>query len=133
MSTSADLSVDLLPKVLQDFVRLVGLAATMLLVERFGGLRIYIPLHPTADHAFAQLIGLDNLLKLSEVYGREDHFQLPKAMRALQAVRNAKMRAEHGPKSIRQLAIEHRLTERQVTRIVGESDQVDRDQVPLFS
>lgn len=125
-----DLSTDLLPKVLQEFVRLIGLNPTMLLVERFGGLRIYIPLNPTADHQFAQIIGLDNLTKLSQEYGREDHFELPKAARALRALRDAKMRAEYGPKSLRQLAAEHQLTERQVTRIVGTPTNVD--QVELF-
>ena len=94
-------------------------------------MRIYIPLNPTADHHFAQLIGLDKLLKLSAVYGREDHFELPKASRALLAIRNEKMRAEHGPKSIRQLASEHQLTERQVTRIVG-ADAKNIDQAELF-
>jgi Mor family transcriptional regulator len=126
-----DLSMELLPKVLQDFVRLIGLHATMLLVERFGGLRIYIPLNPKPDHHFAQLIGIDNLVKLSKVYGREDHFELPKAERALLAIRNAKMKADYGPKSVRQLAAEHQLTERQVTRIVGATARND-DQSELF-
>jgi Mor family transcriptional regulator len=131
MKPWTDLSTELLPKVLQEFVRLIGLHATMLLVERFGGLRIYIPLNPTADHHFAQLIGWDNLQKLSQVYGREDHFQLPKAERALTAVRNAKIKSEYGPKSIRQLAAEHGLTERHITRIVGAP--TNDDQVELFS
>lgn len=125
------LSTDLLPKVLQEFVRLIGLPATMILVEHFGGLRIYIPLNPTPDHHFAQLIGFDNLVRLAQVYGREDHFELPKAERALKALRNAKIKAEYGPKSLRQLAMEHRLTERQVTRIVGD-DAGNDDQVDLF-
>jgi Mor family transcriptional regulator len=131
MKTWSDLSTELLPRVLQEFVRLIGLPATMLLVEKFGGLRIYIPLNPTADHHFSQLIGLDNLRKLSEVYGREDHFELPKAERALLALRNARIRAEYGPKSIRDLAAEHRLTERHVTRIVG-ADVKNDDQTELF-
>lgn len=131
MQSWADLSTELLPKVLQDFVRLIGLHATMLLVEKFGGLRIYIPLNPTADHHFAQLIGLDNLLELSAVYGREDHFELPKAARALLAIRNEKMCSEYGPKSIRDLAAENNLTERQVTRIVG-ADAKNDDQAELF-
>jgi Mor family transcriptional regulator len=132
VKTWSDLSTELLPKVLQDFVRLIGLHATMLLVERFGGLRIYIPLNPKPDHHFAQLIGMDNLLKLSQVYGREDHFELPKAERALLALRNAKMKAEYGPKSVRELAAEHHLTERQVTRIVGSLDAKNDDQNELF-
>lgn len=130
MKSWTDLSIELLPKVLQEFVRLIGLHATMLLVERFGGLRIYVPLNPSADHHFAQLIGLDNLRKLSQVYGREDHFELPKAERALIALRNAKIKADYGPKSIRQLAAEHSLTERHITRIVGAP--TNDDQVELF-
>lgn len=132
MKTWSDLSTELLPMVLQEFVRLIGLPATMLLVEKFGGLRIYIPLNPTADHHFAQLIGLTNLQKLSAVYGGEDHFELPKAMRALLALRNAKMKAEYGPKSIRDLAAEYKLTERHTTRIVGAADATNDDQSELF-
>lgn len=132
MKSWADLSIDLLPKVLQEFVRLIGLQPTMLLVQHFGGLRIYIPLNPTADHHFAQLIGLPNLIKLSQVYGREDHFELPKAERALLALRNAKIRAEYGPKSIRQLAAEYHLTERHVTRLVGAVDAQNDSQPELF-
>ncbi len=132
MKSWADLSTELLPKVLQEFVRLIGLPATMLLVEKFGGLRIYIPLNPSPDHHFAQLIGLANLQKLSQVYGREDHFELPKAERALLALRNAKLKAEYGPKSIRQLAAEYQLTERHVTRLVGAADVKNDDQPELF-
>ena len=130
MKSWADLSTELLPKVLQEFVRLIGLPATMLLVEKFGGLRIYIPLNPSPDHHFAQLIGYDNLVRLAQVYGREDHFELPKAARALTALRNAKIKAEYGPRSIRQLAAEYSLTERHVTRIVGaEADNADQAQL----
>lgn len=132
MSTWSDLAEDLLPPLLQDFVRLIGVTATMLLVERFGGLRIYIPARPNADHHLAQLIGLDALQKLSEVYGLETHFQLPKAMHALLAIRDRKIIAEYGPKSIRQLAAEHHLTERHVTRIVAAAHSSNPDQTELF-
>lgn len=132
MNTWTEVSTDLLPSLLQDFVRLIGLVATMQLVERFGGLRIYIPANPTPEHHFAQLIGFDNLVKLAQVYGREDHFQLPKAERALIALRDAKILADYGPKSVRQLAAEHRLTERHVTRIVAAAHLKNDDQAELF-
>lgn len=131
MLLAGSLSIELLPKLLQDFVRLIGLPATMLLVERFGGLRIYIPNNPKPDHHFAQLIGFANLVKLAEVYGREDHFQLPKALRALKALRDTEIRAQHWRKSIRQLAAEHNLTERHIVRILG-SDPINDDQAKLF-
>jgi Mor family transcriptional regulator len=126
-----DLATDLLPKLLQEFVRLIGIEATLRLVERFGGLRIYIPLDPKPEHHLAQLIGLDNLAKLAQVYGGESHFELPKALHALTAVRNAKIRADYRFKSIRELAAEHHLTERHVTRIVAGAD-VEDPQANLF-
>lgn len=132
MNDWADLSTDLLPKVLQDFVRLIGLAATMLLVEHFGGTRLYIPVKPSPEHRLATLIGLDNLVKLSRVYGAQDHFDIPKAERALRHLRDQKIRAEIGPKSARTLAIEHGLTERMVWNIVGRTAASNSHQSKLF-
>ena len=133
MNQTADLSVELLPRVLQDFVRLIGLAATMILVEHFGGRRLYIPVNPHPEHHLARLIGLDKLEALSRVYGLEDHFDIPKADRALRALRDQRIRSEYGPKSASTLAREHGLTERQIWNIVGRDAEPDRDQVNLFS
>lgn len=116
-----DLSTELLPQLLQDFVRLIGLPATMKMVEQLGGLRIYVPVTPTPDHQFVAIIGFDNLVKLSSEFGTGDRFMLPKATRALTAIRNARIVVEHDEKSVRTLASEYRLTERQVTRILSEA------------
>jgi hypothetical protein len=50
--TAPGIPVDLLPPLLQDFERLIGLEATMALVRHSGGLRIYIPTPEriTPDH-----------------------------------------------------------------------------------
>jgi len=78
---------DLLPPLLQDFERLIGLPATFDLVRVYGGLRIYIPtparVHP--DHAIAKIIGVDRLMALAKVYGANEHFTLPKAEKAILA------------------------------------------------
>jgi Mor family transcriptional regulator len=132
MTTWTDLSTDLLPQVLQDFVRLIGLAATMILVEHFGGRRLYIPGRPHAEHPLAKLIGLENLTALSKVYGLEDHFDIPKAEAALRHLRNEKIRSEYGPKSASTLAREHQLTERQIWNIVGEKAADNANQTSLF-
>lgn len=135
MVTWTDLAAELLPPRLQEFVRLIGLPATMLLVERFGGLRIYIPANPTQDHPFAELIGYENLAALSSEYGIDGtglRFELPRAMRALNAVRNARIRSDFlGGKSVRALASANRLTERHVTRIVADIEQKDERQAGL--
>lgn len=132
MKPWADLSTELLPQVLQDFVRLIGLVATMLIVEAYGGRRLYIPINPHADHPIARLIGLEKLAILSKVYGLEDHFDIPKAVRALRHLRDEKIRAEYGPKSASTLALEHHLTERQIWNIVGRNDDANTDQNQLF-
>lgn len=138
MKSPADFATELLPPVLQDFVRLVGLQATMALVERVGGLRVYFPTpeRATEDHPFAQIIGLPNLVKLADAYGGQEHFQLPKAEKALLAVRNARIAADYlTTKTARQLAAEHRLTEGQIVRILsaqGATAPADRRQTALF-
>ncbi|MDR0225186.1 MAG: hypothetical protein LBI66_02100 [Burkholderiaceae bacterium] len=121
-STDISGSTDLLPPLLQDFERLIGLQATMALVRRWGGLRIYIPTPDKAgpEHAYAAVIGLQALQALAEEYGGLPHFQLPKATRALQALRNRRIAADYATsKTARQLAAEHGITEGQVGRIVA--------------
>lgn len=138
MPPSSAIPTDLLPPLLQDFVRLIGLDATMALVRHSGGLRIYIPTpeRVTPDHSFAHVIGLDNLLKLAEVYGGESHFQLPKAEKAMIQVRNARIAQAYAThKTARELACEYHLTEGQIVRIVaamGATAPTDRRQAVLF-
>ena len=119
LATWDELAVQLLPKRLRDFVRLIGLPATLKLVERYGGTRLYIPANPHAEHPLAQLIGLDKLQALSSVYALEDHFDIPKAERALRHLRDQEIREAYKTRSASALAREHGLTERQIFNIVG--------------
>lgn len=126
------LANDLLPERLQEIVRLIGLPLTLRLVERFGGLRIYIPAEATPEHHLAELLGMDAFAKLCKEYSADGHglrFELPNAKRSLAAVRNAQIRDEFSShKSIRDLAAEHKLTERHITRIVADLDTQDERQ-----
>lgn len=139
MNDLADvIDIDLLPPLLQDFERLIGLAATLDLVRVYGGLRIFIPTpaRVTPEHALVKIIGLGPLIELAKVYGGEAHFALPKAEKAVLAVRNARICSAYAThKTVRELAQEHRLTERQVERIVaarGVTAPTDRHQGTLF-
>ena len=129
---------DLLPPLLQDFERLIGLAATLDLVRARGGLRIFIPTpaRVTPEHALAKIIGVEALLELANEFGGEAHFALPKAVKALLAVRNSRICDAYAThKTVRELALEHRLTERQVERIVaaaGVTAPLNRHQGSLF-
>ena len=139
MTKLADLAdTRMLPPLLQDFERLIGLQATLALVQAYGGLRIYIPTPARAqpDHPIAKIIGHANLLALAEVYGAESHFQLPKAHHALVALRNSRIaKAYLTAKTALELAAEYGLTERHVERIVAAADikaPADRRQSQLF-
>lgn len=109
----------LLPARLRNLTRLIGLAMTMTIVQHYGGSRLYIPSRATADHPLAALLGFEVLETFSKVYGLEDHFDVPKAAAALRFLRDEKIRRDQGIKSTRVLAFEHRLTERQVWKILA--------------
>ncbi|MFT4195823.1 hypothetical protein [Ottowia sp.] len=138
MTPVDQLATELLPPLLQRFVKLIGISPTMELVRRFGGVRVYVPTpeRATPEHPWAAIIGIDNLLALASEFGGQEHFQLPSAERALKAVRNARMAADYATsKTARQLALEHRLTEGQVVRILsaeGAKPPVDNRQRGLF-
>ncbi|MFO6419001.1 Mor transcription activator family protein [Hylemonella sp. W303a] len=123
MIAITEVEVKLLPPLLQDFVRLIGIPATMLLVQNYGGRRIYIPSPErcTEKHAISQLIGPGNLSKLADCYGSMPHFQFPKAERALLAVRNARIVNDYRTKTARELAMQHNLTEGQIVRILSQA------------
>lgn len=128
---TATIDIDLLPPILQDLVELIGLHATMQLVHAYGGVRLYVPkLALESDHTLIRLIGNDAAKKLQAMYGGEPHFDIPKAERALRAVRDADIRNRRLHTSVRQLALEYHLTERQIRTICGEME--DDRQVGLF-
>lgn len=136
MSAWTVLATELLPPRLQEFVRLIGLPATLRMVERFGGLRIYIPATAAPDHPFAEIVGMENLAKLCEEFSADGHglrFELPRALHALNAVRNAQIRADYQTGiSARDLAATHRITERHIERIVADIQPHNDRQADLF-
>lgn len=112
------LDTQLLEPLLQDFVRLVGLANTMAIVERWGGLPLYIAGQPDAEGDLAQLIGMEAAQILAREYGGERP-RIPKAGKALRALRDVRIRADHATKSIRALVLEHGLSERRICEILA--------------
>lgn len=125
MNTQAqdDLDVQLLEPLLRHFVSLIGLQKTMLIVERWGGQHLYIAEVPKPDGDMASLIGLQAAQDLAAEFGSERP-SIPKAGKALRAFRDAQIRAEHSVKSIRQLVLDYKLSERRICEILaaGEPD-----------
>lgn len=68
MPSQPAIPIELLPPLLREFERLVGLRATMALVQGWGGLRVYFPTpdRVTVDHPYVKAIGLDALKSYQE-------------------------------------------------------------------
>src|SRR5713226_2070293 len=58
-----------LKKPSQELIETIGLEAAALLAERFGGLRLYVPVAPLVDHPIVATIGLDAAAQLSRRFG----------------------------------------------------------------
>lgn len=115
----AEIDIEDLPGILRELVELMGLPATLKLVDHYGGVRLYVPVKYDSDHVLVRQIGAAAATILIEHYGGEEHFDIPKAERALRAVRDRRIRAEYACKSRRRLAREYDLTERQIGNIVA--------------
>jgi Mor family transcriptional regulator len=69
---------DDLPPVLQEIERMIGLELTLKMVERWGGLNVYVPEKLPRNHRLARTIGLEAAQRLSDVYGG-DTIIMPRA------------------------------------------------------
>ncbi|TXI23042.1 MAG: hypothetical protein E6Q67_05130 [Roseateles sp.] len=118
MSEPQGLDVELLEPLLQEFVALVGLAKTMLIVDTYGGLQLYIAAVPHADSALARLVGLESALALGKEFGLT-RLRIPKAGAALRAIRDRRIRADHAHKSLRELVLAYGLSERRICEILA--------------
>lgn len=129
-----DVDESLLPGILQEMIALIGLAATLKLVRRYGGSRIiYVPKTLSPDHELVATIGWEAATILAKRFGGEDHLEIPKAQAFTIAVRNIKIRQEYPNLSQPKLALKYCLTERQIRNILyGDEQLVDNSQMGLF-
>ncbi len=127
------LTLDDLPDSLREVVDLIGLAATLKLVEHFGGrTQLYVPREIEPDHPIVQAIGITAARKLATVYGADALRNIPRCAEGLRRIRNAEIHARRG-ESAAALALEYGLTERQIWTIRAEDDEgADARQAALF-
>lgn len=113
-----DFPIELLPKILQNLNENMGLEATLCLLEMFGGIRIYIPKKIDQNHKLWKL-GFNAVAFLMDMYGGT-FLSVPKASRLQQWHRNREIVERRKKKSVRLIAEEFNLTERQVWQILQE-------------
>lgn len=111
---------DDMPESVKDVVGAIGLAATLKLIDRFGGSRVYVPCPEfiTEDHDIAQAIGVPLARKLAALC-RNERMELPRAAKAIRSARDRALRRDRAGMSASQCARKYQMTERQVYSIVG--------------
>lgn len=128
-----DVDVDLLEPLLRQLVDLIGLPATMAIVESHGGTLLSIPRQADQNPTLLALVGPEKAAILGRELGSSRPF-IPKAGPALLAVRNRQILKALRTRSVRQVARDFKLGERQVWYIKREAGEPDDNGHPtLFS
>ncbi|MCX4026622.1 hypothetical protein H0A36_00460 [Endozoicomonas sp. SM1973] len=104
---------------LEELAQVIGVSAAIMLAQRMGGARVYIPETSREDHPIALAIGYDNAKKLSEKFPGE-YLEIP-SKSAFRKVRNKLIcRLYIDGKTANAIAPLFGLTRRQVFNIVNE-------------
>lgn len=126
------LATQALPGSLADIIDTIGLDATLTLVENLGGTRLYIPEQLPDSHFLARLLGHRAAHALAATFPG-DAFDLPRCQQALRHARDQLIRQSRaGGASIRSLALNHGLTERQIYVILAAGEQEASPQQSLL-
>ena len=127
-----DVELQLLPPLIRLVAKAAGVERALAFAAKHGGLVIYVPKVATPEHPLAADIGLAGLQALCAEF--EGPVSVPKALRAVLAVRNQRMRRQRAEASIRDLAQAYQLDRRRVQQIMAEPcGQLADDQPDLFA
>ena len=122
------------PVNLLEIIEVIGEAATLRLVESFGGTTPRLPAlrNINAEHPLAQCIGVKALTELAKATGGGRWLYVAKCARGLREARNrgiVQLYSDGVP--VAELALRYHLSDRQIWNILG-STVVDDRQVSLF-
>ena len=107
-----------LPGTLAEMARVTTLTAALAIAERFGGTRLYLPRQPDESSELVQLIGIRHARALCSHYSGE-FIEVPRAAAVRRLLRDSKMcRARERGATVRKIAREYQLTQRQARRIL---------------
>ncbi len=112
-----EIAFQFLPESVVDLVETVGLAAALKIVEARGGVRLCVPTQARRDHWLAQLIGVEAMQALVEIYSGEE-IEIPRCESAMRAARELRIIEEHAEgASNAQLARRYGYTERGLRKL----------------
>lgn len=125
------MNLEHLPERGRAIAELIGMPATLKLVERYGGVRIYVPQTVPPAHPLVDLLGRDAAERLACAFGGDEHFDVPRCVLAARRVRDTVLVADFlSGLSHRQLALKYQLTERGVRKIIARAGVTADDRQP---
>lgn len=109
---------------LTELVNLIGLPATLRLVEKFGGTTIYVPHQSRVKlhSAVAQVVGTDAVRQLATVWPQA-HVVVPRGAAYVRHQRDMAVLADAEKFSVARLARKYETTERNIYRILERGAQ----------
>ena len=112
---------DTLPSSYVELVDALGETVALALVQRIGGVRVYVPSGGLgADHWLTRTLPPEVLEALYRSGLAGDTISIPRLTRRMLAERNRNIRNKYDQgTSVRTLALTHHLTERQISTILG--------------
>ena len=126
---SPDIDLDLLPGNVREIAGIIGLPATLKLVEHFGGTRTWVPGKLIKSHPIVKAIGVNRARQLIEHFGSE-RIDIPKCDAALRTLPDAEIIQKLKTEKRADVAREYGLTERRVYMI--QTQDHDSDQLQLL-
>lgn len=135
-ASAADAPLYELPDSVHILIAVIGVPAALALVERYRGVRLFVPVHKrqiTPDHPLARCIGVEAARKLVQEYSGYE-LSVPRCLAAMRAVRDREIRRLHHEDgwTAARCAQWATLTERQVYTILAAPGEQDDRQSVLF-
>jgi Mor family transcriptional regulator len=120
VNTQQDFRTEDFPESLAEAVKDIGIPATLKLIKRFGGVRLYVPepQHITENHVIARTIGLASARAIAKIWPNERP-EIPSAARAFRRARDRAILREATSLSKSKLALKYNLSERQLYNILS--------------
>lgn len=117
--TATAYDTDLLPASARELAEVIGLAATLTLIEHHGGTRLYVPKRLTPDNDLIETIGASAAGDLVDTYAG-DTIDVPRGLRAVRAALYRRIVADYTDgATAAELALRHAKTERWIYAIVA--------------
>lgn len=122
---------DLSPR-LRELVDVIGLAATVKLVNIRGGTWVYLPHAGQEQSVLADIVGADAAEQMIAHYGSARRLELDRGKRALAAVEKRAIVREAEKESATVLAIRYNRTERYIYAVLARAGKLDDKQLGLY-